>query len=84
MFCYHLHVGMGQTRMEGMSVKWNQIKLMEEEQLDIDIKEDILSVKGAIEHYSLFRKVLIERKITKEVIRSIMLKIWKVDKNLQF
>lgn len=75
---------MGQTRMEGMSVKWNQIKLTEEKQLDIDIKEDILSVKGAIEQYSLFHKVLIERKISKEVIRSTMLKIWKVDKNLQF
>lgn len=71
-------------RMEDLSFKWDHIKLLEEEQVEIDIKDDLFANIGSREYCSLIGKLLIDCRMSKEVLRSMMIKLWKVDSKLQF
>lgn len=60
--------------MENLSLKQNQLKLTEAKQTEIDIYEDTL-VKMGSKEASVIGKLLIDRKISKEVIQSKLIKL---------
>ncbi|KAF5450097.1 hypothetical protein F2P56_030474 [Juglans regia] len=70
--------------MEEMEEVWKRLKLNDEEDCPIEIEKGVrgsTELKGEI---SLVGKIISERRIGKEVARSMMEKVWKVGKPLEF
>lgn len=65
-------------------MKWNKLKLTEDKQSKIDIREDVVVYPDPKEACSVIWKLFCNRRINNGVIRSTMLKLWKVDCNSQF
>lgn len=68
--------------MEELSVKWESLKRLEEEQLEIEIIAISHGEQVLHEQYSLAEKIFVDCKISKEVLRANMLKLWKINNTL--
>lgn len=70
--------------MEDLQDAWSKIDLNEEESIEIETVDlDIEEIRNC-ERRCLLRKVCANRRVGLEVLRSTMLKVWKVDKAVTF
>lgn len=65
-----------------MGANWYELNLNDDEQSDFEISVGVLETIK--EHRSLIDRIYVYRRISKEVIRSIMLGLWKVDEDVVF
>ncbi|XP_042944558.1 uncharacterized protein LOC122278436 [Carya illinoinensis] len=70
--------------MEDMEEVWRRLKLNDEEDGPIEIQNSDSSLLNLKSERSLVGKVISMRRIGKEVIRSMMERIWKVGKPVEF
>lgn len=61
--------------MEELTVKWESLKGLEEEQVEIEIIAISHGEQVLHEQYSLVEKIFVDCKIGKEVLRANMLKL---------
>ncbi|KAF5445531.1 hypothetical protein F2P56_034577 [Juglans regia] len=70
--------------MEEMEEVWKRLKLNDEEDCPIEIRRGVCDSMEQKGERSLIGKIISERRIGKEVARSMMEKVWKVGKPLEF
>ncbi|KAG2719693.1 hypothetical protein I3760_02G001800 [Carya illinoinensis] len=70
--------------MEEMEEVWKCLKLNDEEEQPIEIQQNSIGALRLKGERSLVGKIISDRRIGKEVVRSMMEKVWKVSKPLEF
>lgn len=70
--------------MEDFEEKWKDLRLLDEERTVIEIDDDILSDLLLKEQRSLMGKFCSTRLISKEVLETMLAKIWRISKEAQF
>ncbi|XP_042942757.1 uncharacterized protein LOC122276936 [Carya illinoinensis] len=70
--------------MEEMEVVWRRLKLNDEEDCPIEIQKRWTGVMQGKEDRSLIGKIVLERRIGKDTARTMMKRVWKVGKPLEF
>ncbi|XP_041026979.1 uncharacterized protein LOC121267185 [Juglans microcarpa x Juglans regia] len=63
---------------------WRRLKLNDEEEISIEVQKNMLGLTKGKGERSLVGKVLSDHRIGREVVRSMMEKVWKVGKPLKF
>lgn len=66
--------------MESLESKWKQLRLTDNEDHKMLLDEDKLLKEIEKEKYSIVWKLIMDRPINKEVIKSKMYKLWKTSK----
>lgn len=67
-------------QMEILEEKWVELRLMEEEKVGIELDEDCSAKLVNKEQRSLLGKICLSRSISKEVVGSMMAKVWSISK----
>lgn len=70
--------------MEETSLQWDKLRLSKSEKEEIEICNENLEISGSRDRSSLVGKLLMDCKISKEVLRSMMIKVWKVGSLVKF
>ncbi|XP_040994340.1 uncharacterized protein LOC121240882 [Juglans microcarpa x Juglans regia] len=70
--------------MEEMEEVWRKLKLNDEEDCLIEVEKGVRGSMDLKGRRSLVRKIISERRIGRKIARSMMEKVWKVGKPLEF
>ncbi|XP_042953524.1 uncharacterized protein LOC122290065 [Carya illinoinensis] len=70
--------------MEEMEEVWKRLRLNDEEEQPIEIQQNTIGALRLKGERSLVGKIISDRRIGKEVVRSMMENVWKVSKPLEF